>query len=46
MGISQHSDAVAIVVSEETGRISAAIRGQFRLRLSAENLEAILTDEL
>jgi uncharacterized protein (TIGR00159 family) len=46
MGISQHSDAVAIVVSEETGRISAAIKGHFRLRLSAENLEAILTEEL
>lgn len=46
MGISQASDAIAIVVSEETGRISAAIRGQFRLRLSAENLEAILTEEL
>ncbi|MDO4172284.1 MAG: diadenylate cyclase CdaA [Prevotellaceae bacterium] len=46
MGISQQSDALAIVVSEETGRISAAMRGQFRLRLSAENLEAILTEEL
>jgi len=46
MGISQTSDAVAIVVSEETGRISAAIRGQFRLRLSAEKLEALLTEEL
>ena len=46
MGISQQSDAIAIVVSEETGRISAAVKGQFRLRLSAENLEAILTDEL
>lgn len=44
MGISQQSDAIAIVVSEETGRISAAIKGQFRLRLSAENLEAILTE--
>ena len=29
MGISQDSDAIAIVVSEETGRISVAIRGQF-----------------
>ena len=46
MGISQASDAVAIVVSEETGRISVAIKGQFRLRLSAENLEALLTEEL
>lgn len=46
MGISQQSDAIAIVVSEETGRISVAMKGQFRLRLSAENLEAILTEEL
>lgn len=46
MGISQQSDALAIVVSEETGRISVAVKGQFRLRLSAENLEAILTEEL
>lgn len=46
MGISQQSDAIAIVVSEETGRISTAMKGNFRLRLSAENLEAILTEEL
>lgn len=46
MGISQESDAVAIVVSEETGRISAAINGEFQLRLSAEQLESILTKEL
>ena len=46
MGISQDSDAVAVVVSEETGRISVAIKGQFQLRLSAEKLESILTLEL
>ena len=46
MGISQDSDAIAIVVSEETGRISVAIKGQFKLRLSAEELESILTNEL
>lgn len=46
MGISQESDAVAIVVSEETGAISTAIRGEFHLRLSAEELEGILTREL
>ncbi len=46
MGISQSSDALAIVVSEETGRISMAIRGEFRLRLSPEDLEGILTREL
>jgi len=46
MGISQESDAVAVVVSEETGGISVAIKGEFRLRLSAEELESILTKEL
>lgn len=45
MGISQNSDALAIVVSEETGRISVAVKGTFRLRLSAEELESILTHE-
>lgn len=44
MGISQSSDALAIVVSEETGRITAAQNGKFRVRLSAEELESILTE--
>jgi uncharacterized protein (TIGR00159 family) len=46
MGISEETDAVAIVVSEETGSISVAIKGRFRLHLSAEELESILTTEL
>ena len=46
MGMSQDSDSVVIVVSEETGSISVAIKGQFQLRLSAEKLESILTKEL
>jgi len=46
MGISQESDAVAIIVSEETGRISVAIKGEYKLRLSAEQLESILTKEM
>ena len=46
MGVSQESDAIAIVVSEETGRISVAMKGEFQLRLSAEQLESILTQEL
>ena len=46
MGVSQETDAVAIVVSEETGGISVAVKGRFRLRLSAEELESILTEEL
>ena len=46
MGISQESDAVAVVVSEETGGISVAVNGAFNLRLSAEELESVLTREL
>ena len=46
MGMSQDSDAVVIVVSEETGGITVAIKGQFQLRLSAEKLESVLTEEL
>ncbi len=46
MGISQDSDAIAIVCSEETGRISVAIKGEFHLRLSAEELEGILAREM
>lgn len=46
LGISQESDALAIVVSEETGGISAAINGEFKLRLSAEELESIITKEM
>lgn len=43
MGVSQETDALAIIVSEETGGISAAYKGQFHLRLTAEELERILT---
>lgn len=43
MGVSQESDALAIIVSEETGSISVAYQGQFHLRLSGEELESLLT---
>ncbi|GAE16730.1 Cyclic di-AMP synthase CdaA [Bacteroides pyogenes] len=45
MGISQQSDSHAIIVSEETGAISVAYKGQFYLRLNAEELESLLTKE-
>ena len=35
----------AIIVSEETGSISVAYRGQFYLRLNAEELESLLTKD-
>jgi uncharacterized protein (TIGR00159 family) len=46
LGISQETDAVAVIVSEETGGISVAVKGRFQLNLSAEELEGILTKEL
>ena len=45
MGIAQETDALAIVVSEETGSISVAFRGNFQLRITAEDLERILTED-
>ncbi len=41
-GISKESDALAIVVSEETGNISAAYADMMRTHLSAEELETLL----
>ena len=46
LGMSQESDALVVIVSEETGGISIASGGSFRLRLSAEELESVLTEEL
>jgi uncharacterized protein (TIGR00159 family) len=43
MGISQGTDALAVIVSEETGHISVAHKGQFYLHLNAEELESLLT---
>jgi uncharacterized protein (TIGR00159 family) len=46
LGMSQESDALCIIVSEETGGISTARNGQFHLRLSAEELETELTEHM
>ena len=46
MGITEESDALAIIVSEETGHVSVAINGEFKRRLSFEDLESILTNEM
>lgn len=42
IGISEKSDAVAIVVSEETGIISIGINGQLTRELTREQLESFL----
>lgn len=46
MGISEKCDAIVIVVSEETGTITMAIDGTYKLNLSPENLERQLTQLL
>lgn len=46
MGMSQASDAMVIIVSEETGKISIAHKGKFHLRISPEKLESMLTESV
>ncbi len=46
IGMSEQSDAVVIIVSEETGSISIAVDGMLKRRLSRETFEAILRSEL
>ena len=43
LGVSQETDAYAVVVSEETGHISIAYRGEIRVGVTAEQIEDILT---
>jgi diadenylate cyclase len=42
LGISEVSDAVAVVVSEETGRISVVVGGRFIRGIDTERLGMIL----
>ena len=46
LGISEESDAIAIVVSEETGKISVAISGVLNHNLSIDDLRMTLVEEL
>ena len=46
IGMSEHSDAVVAIVSEETGSISVAIDGMLKRHLSPEMFEKILRAEL
>ena len=46
IGISEHSDAVVVIVSEETGSISAAVDGMLKRHLAPETLERLLRNEL
>ncbi len=46
IGVSEISDAIVILVSEETGIISIAMEGNLQRRLTPDALEALLTKEL
>ncbi|MBE6986865.1 MAG: TIGR00159 family protein [Ruminococcaceae bacterium] len=46
VGISEASDAVVIIVSEETGTISVAVGGMLKRHLAPQTLERLLCNEL
>jgi len=46
LGISEESDCIALVVSEETGKISIAMGGELNYNLSIDDARMILVEEL
>lgn len=46
IGMSERSDAVVVIVSEETGSISVAVDGMLKRHLSPETVERLLRKEL
>lgn len=46
IGISEHSDSIVVVVSEETGVISCALGGNLKRYLTPESLTRLLKEEL
>lgn len=46
LGITEHTDAIAIIVSEETGKIAYAINGELTLNVKSEELELFLSNSL
>ena len=46
LGLAEETDALAIVVSEETGRISVAVSGNLHHDLTLEGLEHVLEERL
>ena len=45
-GMSEASDAVVVIVSEETGPVSVAVGGMLKRHLASQTLERLLTHEL
>ncbi len=46
LGIAEESDAIALVVSEETGRLSIACEGELHYNLDSDQFRMMLIDEL
>lgn len=46
IGVSEQTDAVVAIVSEETGSISVAVNGMLKRHLAPETLERLLRNEL
>jgi diadenylate cyclase len=46
IGMSEHADAVVVIVSEETGSISVASEGMLKRHLSLDTFEKLLRNEL
>ena len=46
IGVSENSDAIVVIVSEETGIISVAEGGSIKRHLAPETLEQILKNKL
>lgn len=46
LGISEESDCIAIVVSEETGRVSVAAFGEIELDVPLERVEHVLSERI
>ena len=46
LGVSEESDALALIVSEETGRISIAVSGKIEYNLTLDEFRMKLMDEL
>ena len=46
LGIAEETDCIALVVSEETGRLSIAVKGELFYNLSLDDVRMMLVDEL
>ena len=46
IGVTEHTDAVAVICSEETGSISVAVNGVLKRHLAPETLSRLLKNEL